>query len=114
MTIKLPAELVTLVYESLPFSKYIILSGLAEKYKYNGRDNPWEWAAKTGQLQLINWLHQYDAPGYSNWVMHWAAMKGYLDIVVFLHEQGRQGCSTNSVCYIEYRWIGHQGTVILK
>lgn len=54
-------------------------------------------AAKSGSLDLVQWLHERWQFGCSKKAMDIAATRGYFDIVSFLHERRSEGCTFSAL-----------------
>jgi hypothetical protein len=65
--------------------------------KYNNLEKIWDWAAKSGYLEVIKWLHENLVEGCTTHAMDVAAYKGHFNIVKWLHENRTEGCSSGAI-----------------
>ena len=91
---KLPTELVLEILDYLPLDKY-----LGSICVPTCKGNPWTWAIKHHNLQLIKWLHRRDYGGCIKYTMNYAAQQGCLKIVEYLHHHRTEGCTTDAMDY---------------
>lgn len=54
-------------------------------------------AAKSGRLDVVQWLQDNRAEGCTTCAMDLAAENGHLDVVRWLHENRSEGCTTDAV-----------------
>src|SRR3990167_3564689 len=62
-------------------------------------------AARSGHLNIVQWLHANWIGGCSKNAMNWAARNGHLDVVIWLHENRTEGCS--EMAMDRAAWNGH-------
>lgn len=70
-------------YNHFEILKWINNSDSCNKYK-NCTSNAMDWAAKNGNLEMIQWLHTYRRAPLSTFAMDWAAELGHLEVVKWL------------------------------
>lgn len=51
------------------------------------------YAASSGNLSLLRWLHETQHEGFTTHTMDLTAAKGYLSVVQWLHLNRQEGCS---------------------
>lgn len=54
-------------------------------------------AARGGHLNVVEWLHENRSEGCTTNAMDWAACYGHLEVVKWLHENRREGCTTKAM-----------------
>ena len=83
----------------IPIKNIDLISQYIEKLNYNYKyissftvnENTWQWAAISGDLELIKKLHISDKSNYTKLTMDLAAGNGHLEIVKYLHNNGYKG-----------------------
>lgn len=54
-------------------------------------------AAESGNLEIVQWLHEHKTDGCTTKAMDWAAMNNHLSVVQWLHAHRLKGCTTEAM-----------------
>ena len=67
--------------------------GLIKERSLSYSKNAIDWAAKSGHLEVVKFLHENRKEGCTTSAMNLAAGNGHLNVVKFLHENRKEGCT---------------------
>ncbi|RLN02786.1 hypothetical protein BBJ28_00025376, partial [Nothophytophthora sp. Chile5] len=54
-------------------------------------------AAQGGHLEVVQWLHEHRSEGCTSAAMHFAAVNGHMDVVKWLHSHRSEGCQETTL-----------------
>ncbi|RLN95145.1 hypothetical protein BBJ28_00022003 [Nothophytophthora sp. Chile5] len=75
-----------------------VLKYLHEKHLRNGsKQSPMDVAAKSGFLDVVQWLHENRSEECTSAAMHHAAVNGHMDVVKWLHSHRSEGCKKTTL-----------------
>lgn len=82
------------VIVDLAMSSHLAVTIYMHQQGYQCTTVAMDWAAQTGHLDIVKWLHENREEGCTSKAMDYAAEYGHLDVVQFLHEHRSEGCTT--------------------